>query len=155
MTGTCRRISLASIVCIQILFLTVFFGFRDIPIAGSQPFRVLTQEEWEWLCQRQGAPYEGQVIAIASLFTTILGVTLFICCILHYWALFKNHRLQAADILIPIIGSVLSSPLSHYIKYDAEHYYLWMALVPLVVSALILLCLLLFDGRFRRTKPAP
>lgn len=147
MTGTFRRISLGSIVCIQILFLTVFFLCRDIVIAGSPYFRVLTQEEWAWLCQRPGAPHEGQAVAIVSLFATILSVTVLICYIMQYGALFKSRQLRAFDVLIPIIGCVLYAPLFYYIKYRAEHYYLWMGLVPLKVSTLILLCLLLFDRR--------
>lgn len=138
-----RKGSFVAIAVIQILFFVVFLCFREIILTGDPLFHPLTSEEWEWLCQRPHDYQDLQVMAIVYPLASIFSTTTWICCARHYIALFKSRHLRASDILIPILGLALYAPLFYYIKYRAEHYYLWMGMVPAEVLSLILLCLLL------------
>lgn len=144
MTSTWRKLAYVSIVCMQVLFLVVFFCFREIPVWGLGLFHTSTSEDMEWNRQNPGHPYGDRIVALVYLFITILYPIMGMALSDHYKALFKSRQLRAADILITAAVLALYAPLFYYIKYRAEHFYLWMQIVPVEVLSLILLALLLY-----------
>ena len=106
---------------------------------GLSFFRVTTPEEWEWMLARNHGPYETQISAMIQFFQTMLLYTL-VLCLANYYR--KKRPLRVADVVIPTVGLAVYYPCFHYIKYEAEHYYLWMRCIPTEMLSLVMLFLL-------------
>jgi hypothetical protein len=130
------------------VFFVALLFFRDILDPGFSFFRVTTYEEWNWIIEQPSSiPCETQIVAGISFLQTVLSVVIGLGYIKYYW----RRHLHGLDFIIPIIGLLLYAPVFYHIKYVAEHYYLWMSLIPLEIASLILACLLLFARKRNET----
>jgi hypothetical protein len=136
------------IALVQILFFVTIVFFAKILDPGFSFFRTTSYEEWNWLLdQPESILHENQVYMVIVCLRDVLFVSIVICFITYYW----KHHLQISSISIPIIGLALYAPIFYHIKYVAEHYYLWMSLIPMEIASLILACLLLFARKRNET----
>ena len=137
------------IACIQFVFFFVFLFFRDNLYLGYSPFRITTYEEWNWILD-QGGQNNSWLYGILELMQIVLSIWLIRCFFDYYW---KRH-MKTSDIIIPLSGLLLYVPVYFFVKYKAEHYYLWMSSIPLEIASLILFCLLCSNKPWR-SEDAP
>lgn len=82
MSSIVKKVSVAAIVGTQILFLAALVFFHNMVIVGPSFLRVLTKEEWEWLCQLPSDPQRLRITAIFSFLSIVFIVLLLMITIL-------------------------------------------------------------------------
>lgn len=152
MSNISKKVSVGAIVGTQILFLVALVFFHNMVIVGPSFLRVLTEEEWEWLCHLPNDPQRIKITAFFSFFTIIFIILLLFSYEEYYRNGLKKHTIKPIDFILPLIGFVIYAPLFYYTKYYAEHFYIWMELLPLAIAAVILQYLLLFSQTFKREQ---
>ena len=149
MSSIVKKVSVAAIVGTQILFLAALVFFHNMVIVGPSFLRVLTKEEWEWLCQLPSDPQRLKITAIFSFLIIVFIVLLLFSYEEYYRNGLKKHAIKPIDLILPFIGFAIYVPLFYHTKYYAEHFYIWMEMLPLVIAAVILQYLLLFSQTFK------
>ena len=147
MTHSNKRIIeryLACIAIFQIIFLIGVFAFHNYLLTPNPFFRTLTLEEWNWLVQQKSGPNDMEILFVFTLLRDIFFVVFIvgICQILFA----KQIRLPIRTfwkIVIPVAGSIVYIPLCYYFNCQADHYRLYMMIVPVEILSLIFLCLIL------------
>ena len=132
------------IIIFQIIFLIEVFAFHDCIIAPNHFFRITTLSEWHWLLQQEPTPYGMGIILISDLLQDIFIVVFIVGIFQLFYVKQKILPIRTLwKIVIPVAGLIMYLPCFYYFKYQAEHYRLYITIIPGEILSLIFLCLIL------------
>ena len=141
-------------ILFQVLFLSLYFIFSDMYLYGTTYFRFMTREEADWLIKYNAAG--GYNIVYYAIIDLLRRMIIFIDLIGLYFLYSKKRNLipipKLWKIIIPAVGILIYIPCFYYIKYDAPHYTMYLALFPVEIFSLVSLGLIIAGKWHERLK---
>jgi len=143
-------ISMLSILLFNAFFIIILIFYNDIIILSTPFLKSTTKEYYIWLVERPITNIESTIIDISFMIKLLFSLIFpleFLYIITN--EKYKNMINKKNIILSLVIGFVLNLLISLSIHYRAEHYRLFMDLIPTVISSLVLLNLILNIKKIR------
>jgi len=136
-------ISLISIILFSTFFTTILIFYNDIVILNSS-LKSFTREYYDWYLDS----YWNNNIGLFEVITSAIRMVFGLILSLEFLYIISNEkykdRIDKKNLVISIIGGfIFNFLISAFIKYNVEHYRLFMILIPTEILALILLNMVL------------
>ncbi|WP_097028617.1 hypothetical protein [Clostridium peptidivorans] len=137
-------VSLISIILFNIFFMIILIYYNDIIILPVKFIKNVSKEYYFWYMDRPVLKNQSIIIEITYIVKLIVSL-IFPLELLYIISNKKYMDVIGKKIVIIslIIGFAINCLSSLFIKYEAEHYRLFMDLISTEVSSLVILSLIL------------
>lgn len=148
------NISILSILLFNIFFIIISIFYKEIIILVNRNLMNYTREYYEWLMtQRVNVKNEDIVVLLTYILQIIFTFIFFV----EFYYIIINEKYKASSIkkniiISIIIGFLVNLGIALLIKYNAEHYRLFMILIKTVISSIVLLYLIMRIRKMQSNK---
>lgn len=136
-------ISLISIILFSAFFIFILIFYGDIVILNNA-HKSFTREYFDWYLDFYGNNHISNLELITSAVKMIFTLIFTIEFVYLVSDEKYQNRIDVKNLLISIIvGLIINYLISIFIKYNAEHYRLFMTIIPTQIFSLVLLSIVL------------
>ncbi|WP_459763392.1 hypothetical protein [Alkaliphilus crotonatoxidans] len=137
-------ICLISIILFNCFFMIMLIYYNDIIIVANNFFKSVSKEYYLWYLERPIVDNELIIIGVTKILNIVFSV---IFLLEFFYIVFSKKYINEIEkknvILSLLIGFIIYCLSFILIKYRAEHYKLFMILIPTEIFSIILLNLIL------------